>query len=171
MNGRTGSARIHRLVAVGLAFALLAGLAALAAAQGMMGQGMGRGMGQGMGRGMGQGMGRGMSEGMMQSPVEPTEASLAQGRELFATYCAACHGESGRGDGPAAEGMEPPPANLRALAGTRPDQYFFTIISGSRQHMMRPAPDVQSQMPDFSESLSETERWHLVNHIQHGLGR
>jgi high-affinity iron transporter len=38
-----------------------------------------------------------------------TPEMLERGRGIYKTYCAACHGESGRGDGPAAGVMEPPP--------------------------------------------------------------
>ena len=31
---------------------------------------------------------------------------------MFAANCATCHGDAGRGDGPAATGLEPPPADL-----------------------------------------------------------
>ena len=38
-----------------------------------------------------------------------TPAVLAQGRGIYKTYCAACHGETGRGDGPGAGVFKPPP--------------------------------------------------------------
>ncbi len=38
------------------------------------------------------------------------------GREDFATFCAACHGTSGRGDGPAAAGLDRKPADLTGLS-------------------------------------------------------
>jgi mono/diheme cytochrome c family protein len=34
----------------------------------------------------------------------------ATGRADYQIYCAACHGPSGEGDGPAAQGLEPKPA-------------------------------------------------------------
>lgn len=37
------------------------------------------------------------------------------GREDFQTFCAACHGSSGQGDGPAAEGLDRQPADLTGL--------------------------------------------------------
>ena len=37
------------------------------------------------------------------------------GRELFITYCATCHGDAGRGDGPMMELLVIPPADLTAL--------------------------------------------------------
>lgn len=42
--------------------------------------------------------------------------AAASGAELYADYCAACHGPTGRGDGPGAEGLNPRPADLTRLA-------------------------------------------------------
>lgn len=45
--------------------------------------------------------------------VAPKAApDLAAGARLFAANCAACHGDKGLGDGPAARGMEPAPSNF-----------------------------------------------------------
>jgi len=38
-----------------------------------------------------------------------TPATLEHGRKLYAKNCVACHGESGRGDGPASGAMKPRP--------------------------------------------------------------
>src|SRR5579863_5426977 len=38
------------------------------------------------------------------------------GGELFVTYCASCHGVTGRGNGPAAEALRRPPADLTQFA-------------------------------------------------------
>ncbi len=40
----------------------------------------------------------------------------ARGAALFAANCAACHGAQGRGDGPAARGLDPAPANFHDAA-------------------------------------------------------
>lgn len=37
---------------------------------------------------------------------------LSHGKELYAQYCAACHGLRGEGDGPGSAGLHPRPANL-----------------------------------------------------------
>ena len=47
------------------------------------------------------------------TPQGPEEVS---GRALYADYCAVCHGDGGRGDGPAAAGMTPPPVDLTLLS-------------------------------------------------------
>lgn len=42
----------------------------------------------------------------------PRDSGGASGQAVFAANCATCHGDGGRGDGPAAVGLEPPPADL-----------------------------------------------------------
>ncbi|MFN3642106.1 MAG: c-type cytochrome [Gemmobacter sp.] len=42
--------------------------------------------------------------------------AAVSGKDLYATYCAGCHGDSGRGDGPAAAGLAARPADLTRLA-------------------------------------------------------
>jgi high-affinity iron transporter len=42
----------------------------------------------------------------------PRDSGGASGAAVFAANCATCHGERGLGDGPAATGLEPPPADL-----------------------------------------------------------
>ncbi len=45
----------------------------------------------------------------------PAPPSAARGATLFATYCAVCHGEGGRGDGRYAEAIGDPYLNLRKV--------------------------------------------------------
>jgi mono/diheme cytochrome c family protein len=46
----------------------------------------------------------------------PTHDRTPTGSEDYATFCAACHGPSGRGDGAAAPGLTRKPADLTAIA-------------------------------------------------------
>jgi mono/diheme cytochrome c family protein len=48
-----------------------------------------------------------------QTPV--TRTSPASGKEMFTSYCAVCHGPSGKGDGPAANALTKKPADLTQL--------------------------------------------------------
>jgi mono/diheme cytochrome c family protein len=47
-------------------------------------------------------------------PVRHTSAN--SGKEMFAAYCAACHGKDGKGDGPVAAALKAPPTDLTVLA-------------------------------------------------------
>jgi len=59
--------------------------------------------------------------------------SPASGKEMFMSYCASCHGKTGMGDGPAADALKVPPANLTQLAkkfGKYPSLRVSSILRG-----------------------------------------
>jgi high-affinity iron transporter len=79
---------------------------------------------------------------------------LEQAGRLFAQYCAACHGAQGRGDGPLAKGMEPPPSDFHDDARMRRRSLYGlynTITLGVGGTPMRA----------FTE-FSEADRWALA---------
>jgi high-affinity iron transporter len=59
-----------------------------------------------------------------------TPALLEEGRTLYKTNCAACHGESGKGDGPAAGVLKPAPRDHTdaAYMSTLTDKDIADII-------------------------------------------
>ena len=42
---------------------------------------------------------------------------------MFTSYCAACHGAEGKGNGPAAEALKTPPSDLTALSKNNGGKY------------------------------------------------
>lgn len=60
--------------------------------------------------------------------------SPASGKEMFAAYCATCHGETGKGNGPAAGALKVSPADLTTLAkrnaGKFPAERVQTVLEG-----------------------------------------
>lgn len=60
-----------------------------------------------------------------------TPAVLERGQALYKKNCAACHGDSGRGDGPAAGALKPPPRDHtdRAYMSTITDEDMAKTIS------------------------------------------
>jgi mono/diheme cytochrome c family protein len=65
-------------------------------------------------------------------PAQPS--AEPDGAILYRTYCASCHGVSGRGDGPMGEYLRVPAANLTHLArrhgGTLRDETVARVIDG-----------------------------------------
>ena len=55
----------------------------------------------------------------------------ADGRRYYVTYCSGCHGETGKGDGPAAVSLPVKPANHsdRTVMNQLSDKFLFDIIS------------------------------------------
>ncbi len=47
----------------------------------------------------------------------PTNEIIENGKKLFKTNCASCHGDEGKGDGLAAAALNPPPRNFHDLEG------------------------------------------------------
>jgi putative copper export protein/mono/diheme cytochrome c family protein len=90
------------------------------------------------------------------SPTGYSARSIAVGKTLFAQHCAACHGEEGRGDGPAAQGLDPPPSDLTAehIYGHSDGDLFWWISHG-----------IGDAMPGFDTVLDETARWNLVDFL------
>ena len=61
--------------------------------------------------------------------AEEAPAPAVDGGAVFATNCATCHGEGGAGDGLAAMGLEPPPADLTDAEWTLGDGSVETIVT------------------------------------------
>ena len=63
-------------------------------------------------------------------PVDKT--SPTDGKQMFSSYCAPCHGVDGRGNGPAARALKNPPIDLTALArnnhGKYPDTHVLSVL-------------------------------------------
>lgn len=52
------------------------------------------------------------------------------GAALFAAHCAACHGDAGRGDGTAAAGQRPRPADLTRLSARAGGSFPMVAVMG-----------------------------------------
>lgn len=70
-------------------------------------------------------------------PCAADEAPEMSGAELFRTFCASCHGAQARGDGPVAEVLRTPPADLTTIAarngGVFPRDRVRERIDGQQQ--------------------------------------
>ena len=91
------------------------------------------------------------------NPVPDTQDSIEAGRATYQVRCAICHGQGGKGDGPAALTMNPKPFDLTVhVPQHAPGEIFYWISEGI----------AGTQMPAWKEQLNETQRWQLVRFLQ-----
>ena len=90
------------------------------------------------------------------NPVPADEKAIAAGKESYLANCLSCHGEGGKGDGPAAPSLERPPGDLTsAKTQEQSDGSMFWKISTGRK-----------PMPPVPKEVSETERWQIVDYVR-----
>jgi putative copper export protein/mono/diheme cytochrome c family protein len=101
------------------------------------------------------------------SPTEFAATAIVHGAELFAANCTVCHGNEGRGDGPAANALAIHPADLTAEHfWAHSDGELFWYISHGFD-----APDGGVAMPGFAATLSSEARWDLIDYLRaHNAG-
>lgn len=93
----------------------------------------------------------------LRDPEPVTDAAVAHGRALYREHCIACHGERGRGNGPTAAGLDPPPADLVLHVPLHTEGELFYMIG-------RGVPN--SAMPAWRSVLTERERWEIVQYLR-----
>ncbi len=94
----------------------------------------------------------------VENPVPATEDSIAAGAATYTQYCAVCHGNEGKGDGPGAAALNPKPADFSAehVQVLSDGGLFWFVTNG--------VPN--SAMPPWGEVLSEQQRWEVVNFLR-----
>jgi mono/diheme cytochrome c family protein len=92
------------------------------------------------------------------NPFKPTPQLLDEGKALYQTYCLVCHGPEGKGDGPIAGKIPPPPSykSARVLAFP-PGRIFHVVTMGS------------GKMQSYATQLSANERWKVVTYVTNVL--
>jgi len=96
------------------------------------------------------------------SPRDSGAQEKSEGKKLYLTYCSGCHGESGKGNGPAAKALPAKPANHTdgAVMNQLSDKYLFDIITkGGASAKKSPV------MPAWG-NLKEKQVREIIDHIR-----
>jgi putative copper resistance protein D len=92
------------------------------------------------------------------TPVPFDAISVANGVTLFAANCVACHGPQAKGNGVRAKEFAKPPVDLLTEPHTAlhtAGDFFHWLTNGIPS----------AGMPEFSDELSEEDRWDVVNFL------
>ncbi|MBK7853318.1 MAG: cytochrome c [Bacteroidetes bacterium] len=92
----------------------------------------------------------------MKNPVKSDEASLKEGKDLYAQHCKSCHGAKGLGDGTKAEKIDISCGDFSSeeTAKATDGELYWKTTEGRKP------------MPSFKEKLSDNERWAIVNYMR-----
>lgn len=101
------------------------------------------------------------------NPVPNSDEAQKRGRLMYQRHCAMCHGDKGKGDGPAArlhaERSKRAPQDLtdaRVQAGMSDGEIFWKVSVGLKENG-------QIIMPTFAEEIPRDEdRWKLVHYVR-----
>src|SRR5260370_41055437 len=98
------------------------------------------------------------SKGKLIIPVNKTNPT--DGKQMFTSYCAPCHGVNGRGHGPASNALKQPPTDLTELAkanhGKYPDTHVVSVMRFGTEVSARGSADMQAWGEIFGQ-ISRTD--------------
>ena len=95
------------------------------------------------------------SEKAKKNPLPNDKKIIEQGENVAKINCASCHGEKGKGDGPAAVALNPKPADWTSdRVQSETDGELFWKISNGR-----------GPMPPWKH-LPENDRWAVIRYIR-----
>ncbi len=88
----------------------------------------------------------------VKNPSEYNLANVKKGKDLFLTNCKSCHGDAGKNNGLP---LIPPPPDVTSdiMQANTEGELFYKITHG------------RGGMPQFEKTISEDDRWRLVNYI------
>src|ERR1035437_9661035 len=92
----------------------------------------------------------------IKNPLKDNIKAADEGKKLYAQNCGVCHGDKGRGDGIAAAGLNPKPADHTSeKVQKQSDGAIFWKMTAGRP-----------PMASYATTLSVVQRWQLVNYIR-----
>jgi len=92
----------------------------------------------------------------IKNPLAGNTTVLPEAKTLYVANCGPCHGDKGRGDGPAAAGLNPKPA----------DHSSATIQSESDGALFWKLSEGRAPMPAYKKIFSDQQRWELIDYIR-----
>ena len=90
------------------------------------------------------------------NPLKDKADATAEGKKLYTQLCVVCHGDKGKGNGVAAGGLTPKPADhTNQKCQSQTDGAIYWKITNGKP-----------PMASYKAGLKDEQRWALVNYIR-----
>jgi mono/diheme cytochrome c family protein len=88
---------------------------------------------------------------------------LERGKHLYVQYCASCHGEAGKGDGPGGANLaiKPQDLSIGAVMNPLPDELLHRVIANGPQSI-----GLSSLMPPFKPQLGDRQINEIIVYVR-----
>lgn len=92
----------------------------------------------------------------IENPIAKDPVSESKGKEIYTKLCWSCHGDAGKGDGPASANLKIKPADFTSEEFLKQtDGAVFYKISEGR-----------GNMASYKNLLSAKQRWQTINYLR-----
>lgn len=90
------------------------------------------------------------------NPFSPDKSSVIRGKNSYTIECARCHGQTGKGDGPASFKLdkEVPDLTVDEVQNQTDGELYWKISEGRRP------------MPYKQKALTDDQRWDVINYLR-----
>ena len=97
----------------------------------------------------------------LKSPLrEGDPANMEQGKALYFTFCAQCHGKNYDGNGPVGQSFHPLPTDLRSTnVQSQPEGVIFKTISYG-------LPKQDNRQPPLATTIDVLDRWRIIAYVK-----
>jgi len=96
------------------------------------------------------------------NPFQAVPENLAKGKAIFEGKgaCFTCHGMEGKGDGPAAAGLDPSPRNFTNPA------FHSARADGELMYVLKNGSPGTAMMPLVGSAITEEEGWQVLLYVR-----
>ena len=97
--------------------------------------------------------------------IPVTKTTATNGKQMYANYCAPCHGVDGRGQGPVSSALRTPPTDLTVLSrnnhGKYPDAHVVAVLQNGVEIQSQGSTD----MPVWGPILAKMNQGNLQDRM------
>lgn len=96
-----------------------------------------------------------LAASILENPYEASEAIIGEGKTLYTTYCSACHGDTGQGDGEVG----------KVLKGV-PSYSVGRVSEVSQGHVFHVITHGKGRMGAHGSQVDISDRWKIARYVQ-----